>query len=104
MATRQRTDEVLESGAVFLAPEKVGSSIRWTATAYRKNGRQFNASVHLADCDQKIEWAGYGERGPEHMKKKLLVAIAELHLAYEGIVKAEKHFASLAPKARSKKA
>lgn len=82
-----------KTGAAFLAPEHVGSSIRWSVELRSNNrGLVFDAEANLTDCDKRIAWGGWGENGFAHIKKKLKRAIEELNLMHIAVEEAEAEY------------
>ncbi len=76
-------------GSRFLAPEFVGSSIRWhftlevrppSADGKHKGSTTIDGCIALADCDRTVKWQFYDPE-PEEGLGKIDNAIAELQAA-----------------------
>lgn len=83
--------------AKFLAPEAVGSSIRYVIDAKLHESERtgdysitFDAELNITDCDNQVRWEAYGDRsGVAHMRKKLLAALQIFEQALDALDDAE---------------
>ncbi len=101
----KKTYDLQKGDGGFLAPdENVGSSIRYHFRAYKEGGRRaFHGDVTLTDCENKVCWSTWGvDKGPEHIRKKLLAAREWIDMALSALDEVEKHLAKI-PIGRKKK-
>jgi hypothetical protein len=99
----EMTDVVFKKGdAVFLDPENVGSSVRWTVAlsvtepGVRPSGIPRDASVDLSgevsltDCTRAIHWQLGDFENEDAGEKKLVLAIKSLQAALSALHNARK--------------
>lgn len=85
----------------FLAPESVGSSVRYTFDVFKQSGkRNFAADFVITDCDNRVWMSAYGADGPAHMRKKLEGLQHMVEDALDELDIAEDHYESLKTKGR----